>query len=33
MQKRQLQAYVCHNHKLFASICLYAHTHTHTHTQ
>jgi hypothetical protein len=26
MQKRQLQAYVCHNHKLVASICRYVHT-------
>jgi hypothetical protein len=26
MQKRQLQAYVCHNHKSVASICLYVHT-------
>jgi hypothetical protein len=25
MQKRQLQAYLCHNHKLFAYICRYAH--------
>ena len=25
--KRQLRAYACHNHKLFASICLYTHAH------